>query len=76
MGSTTVAQGTGCGSFKTGHGIRLDVSSSNFPRFDRNSNSGKPASAVTTADFTVAVQTVHHEADHPSFVMLPIIPRS
>lgn len=62
--------------FKTGHGIRLDVSSSNFPRFDRNSNSGKPASAVTTADFTVAVQTVHHEADHPSFVMLPIIPRS
>jgi hypothetical protein len=62
--------------FKTGHRIRLDVSSSNFPRFDRNSNSGKAASAVTAADFTVAVQTVHHAADHPSFVMLPIIPRS
>lgn len=61
--------------FAGGHRIRLDVSSSNFPRYDRNSNSGRPAGAVTAADLVVAVQTVHHAARHPSFVMLPIIPR-
>lgn len=62
--------------FKAGHRIRLDVSSSNFPRYDRNSNSGKAAGSVTTVDFVEAVQTVHHSADHPSFVVLPIIPES
>ena len=62
--------------FKAGHRIRLDVSSSNFPRYDRNSNSGKAAGSVTTVDFVEAIQTVHHSADHPSFVVLPIIPES
>lgn len=57
--------------FRAGHRIRLDVSSSNYPRFDVNPNTGEPlwASAVTR----VAVNTVHHDAGHPSRVTLPLI---
>jgi putative CocE/NonD family hydrolase len=62
--------------FRAGHRIRLDVSSSNFPRYDRNSNSGISAGAVTADDLIAALQTVHHATDHPSFVVLPIIPRT
>jgi putative CocE/NonD family hydrolase len=59
--------------FLPGHRIRLEVSSSNFPRFDRNLNTGQPfgqgAAGVT------AHQTVFHQADRPSAVVLPVIPR-
>lgn len=58
--------------FKAGHRIRLDVSSSNFPRFDVNSNTGEhPALARRTQ---VALNTVHHDARHPSHIVLPVIP--
>jgi putative CocE/NonD family hydrolase len=57
--------------FKAGHRIRLDVSSSNFPRFDRNLNSGKPVAEETEP--IVAVQRVMHDARHPSHLILPII---
>ena len=56
--------------FARGHQIRIEISSSNFPRFDRNPNTGKPA--TSRADFIVATQTVMHDADHPSHVRLPI----
>ena len=59
--------------FKRGHRIRLEVSSSNFPRFDRNPNTGLPVGE--DADFLTATQTILHDADHPSHVILPIIPR-
>ena len=59
--------------FKRGHCIRLEVSSSNFPRFDRNPNTGLPVGE--DADFLTATQTILHDADHPSHVILPIIPR-
>jgi hypothetical protein len=59
--------------FKRGHRIRLEISSSNFPRFDRNSNSGKPFG--TDTKLLSAKQTIFHAADHPSHLVLPVIPR-
>jgi putative CocE/NonD family hydrolase len=59
--------------FRPGHRIRLEVSSSNFPRFDRNPNSGKPFG--TDTELFKATQTVYHTAAHASHVILPVIPR-
>lgn len=59
--------------FKAGHRIRLDVASANFPRWDRNPNTGGPFAADTT--LVAARQTILHDADHPSHVVLPLIPR-
>lgn len=59
--------------FKAGHRIRLEVSSSNFPRFARNPNTGHPVGDDT--ELRTAVQTVLHDAGHPSHIVLPIIPR-
>jgi putative CocE/NonD family hydrolase len=59
--------------FRTGHRIRLEISSSNFPRFDRNPNTGKPFDS--DAELRPAVQTILHDAAHPSCVTLPIVPR-
>jgi putative CocE/NonD family hydrolase len=58
--------------FLKGHKIRLEISSSNFPRFDRNLNTGK--SAADNADFVKATQTIYHDGDHPTALILPIIP--
>lgn len=58
--------------FGVGHRIRLEVSSSNFPRFDRNTNSGGTIADETEADFVVAANTVHHDALRPSALILPI----
>ena len=60
--------------FKEGHRIRLHITSSNFPRFNRNLNSGKPLSEETEADLRVATQTVLHDSAHPSAIVLPVIP--
>jgi hypothetical protein len=59
--------------FLPGHRIRLEISSSNFPRFDRNLNSIRPISEETR--ITKAYQTVFHEARYPSALVLPVIPR-
>jgi len=58
--------------FKKGHRIRLDISSSNWPRFDINPNTGEPLGLSTRT--LKAVNTVHHEAAHPTHIVLPIIP--
>jgi len=58
--------------FLKGHRIRLEVSSSNFPRFDRNLNTGE--SAATSATWAVATNTILHDAAHPSALLLPIVP--
>ena len=60
--------------FKAGHCIRLEVSSSNFPRFDRNLNSGRDP--ATDTEMRIARQTIFHDAQHPSHITLPLIPRS
>lgn len=59
--------------FLKGHRIRLEVSSSNFPRFDRNPNSGKPFG--TDTEMLPATQRIFHDRRHPSHVLLPVIPR-
>ena len=59
--------------FKAGHTIRIYLSSSNFPRFNRNLNTGEPIFGSTK--MVQAKQTIYHDAQHPSAIMLPIIPR-
>jgi len=59
--------------FKAGHRLRLYVSSSNFPRFDRNPNTGE--STVASPRLVKAQQTVYHDAAHPSALILPVVPR-
>ena len=58
--------------FAAGHRIRVDVSSSNFPRLDVNPNTGEPVGAHTHA--VVAHQTVFVDAERASRVVLPVIP--
>ncbi|MBV9546257.1 MAG: CocE/NonD family hydrolase, partial [Chloroflexi bacterium] len=58
--------------FAVGHRIRLDVASSNFPRFDVNPNTGEPVGRHT--HMVVARNTVYADAAHPSRVILPVIP--
>jgi putative CocE/NonD family hydrolase len=61
--------------FKAGHRIRVEISSSNFPTFDRNSNSGKPLVDASPADWFVATQTIFHDNRYPSHIVLPLVPR-
>jgi len=61
--------------FGAGHRIRLEVSSSNFPRFDRNPNTGGVIATTGSDDLVTAVTTIHHDRRHPSHVTLPIIAR-
>jgi putative CocE/NonD family hydrolase len=57
----------------TGHQIRLEVSSSNFPRFDRNPNTG--GEIATETHPITAAQTIFHTDTYPSRLILPLIPR-
>jgi predicted acyl esterase len=55
-----------------GHKLRLEISSSNLPRFDRNLNEGEsPGQLVTSVS---ATNTILHDADHPSALILPLVP--
>ncbi|MDA0822554.1 MAG: CocE/NonD family hydrolase [Proteobacteria bacterium] len=61
--------------FRVGSRIQVDVTSSNFPRRARNTNSGHPILANDTeADIRVATNSVHHCEDHMSFIELPVMP--
>ena len=55
--------------FLQGHRIRVEISSSNFPRFDRNPNTGEPARSE--AEFVLTTQTIWHDEAHPSHIRLP-----
>jgi len=57
--------------FKRGNRIRVDISSSNFPRFDVNPNTGEPLNDHRRT--MVATNTVHHDRQHPSHIVLPVI---
>jgi len=59
--------------FMKGHQIRLEVSSSNFPRYDRNLNGG--GAAATAVNSVLAKQRVFHSMKYPSRLVLPIIPQ-
>ncbi len=58
--------------FRKGHTLRLEVSSSNFPRFDRNQNTGE--NAAVAGKSVPATNTIYHDAEHPSALILPIVP--
>jgi uncharacterized protein len=58
--------------FKQGHRLRIDVTSSSFPRFSRNLNNGEDVG--TSTRMVVAEQTVLHTDVYPSHVLLPVIP--
>jgi putative CocE/NonD family hydrolase len=60
--------------FKQGHRIRLEVSSSNFPRFDRNPNTGHEPFADGETEMRPAMQTVMHDRAFASHLTLPLIP--
>ncbi len=59
--------------FKKGHRIRVDISSSNFPRFDVNPNTGEPLQQHRRT--VTATNTVHYGSEHPSHIVLPFVPR-
>jgi len=58
--------------FLKGHRLRVDITSSHFPEFDRNPNTGEPFGA--SAKVRTAHQTIYHSASQPSYVTLPVIP--
>jgi uncharacterized protein len=57
--------------FKKGHRLRLEVSSSNFPRFDRNLNTGEDS--ATGRKPVSATNTIYHDGEHPSALVLPVV---
>jgi putative CocE/NonD family hydrolase len=61
--------------FAAGNRIRVLVTSSSFPRFDPNPNTGNDPAADTESDLRAARQTVFHDAARPSHVLLPVVPR-
>ncbi len=62
--------------FAKGSRIRIQVASSNFPRYDRNPQSGTPSSRANESDFQVAQQTVFGGVEHPSRIVLPVVPEA
>jgi uncharacterized protein len=58
--------------FLPGHRIRVDITSSHFPQFDRNPNTGEPFG--TTSNIKVAKQTIYHSPAQASHILLPVIP--
>ena len=58
--------------FLKGHRVRVDISSSNFPRFSRNLNTGEDVGTGTRLQ--IAHQTIFHDRDYPSHIILPLIP--
>jgi putative CocE/NonD family hydrolase len=59
--------------FQRGHCIRVEISSSNFPRFDRNPNTGHTFG--TDDEMHAAQQRVYHTSEYPSHILLPVIPK-
>jgi putative CocE/NonD family hydrolase len=63
-----------CQAFKVGHAIRVEVASSAFPKYDRNPNTGEALGQTTT--LAIADQTILHDREHASAVVLPIVERA
>ena len=70
----TIALGDIHHTFRAGSRIEIDVTSSNFPRRARNTNSGNPKLAEDGEDaIRIATNTIHHAPATPSFVELPVL---
>ena len=61
--------------FLPGHRVRVAITSSSFPRFDRNTGTGNPPGVDGENDLVTARQAVFHDAERASHVVLPVIPR-
>ncbi len=61
-----------CQTFLKGHRIRLEIASSAFPKYDRNPNTGEALGKTTRME--AAEETIYHDGDHPSHVILPVVP--
>lgn len=61
--------------FLPGHRISLEVSSSNFPRYDRNTNIGGVITDEASDQVIVATNRVLHGREHPSWLVLPVVVR-
>lgn len=59
--------------FRKDHRLRLEVSSSNFPRFDRNLNNGE--NQALGLNFVTATNTIYHDSEHPSALIVPVVPK-
>jgi putative CocE/NonD family hydrolase len=57
--------------FKPGHRIRIDITSSNFPQFDRNPNTGEPLGS--SSNVRIARQKIHHGGTKASAIILPVV---
>ena len=64
--------GNTCAVFKAGHRIRVEISSSNFPHWDRNTNTGHKLGEDSYIDMIVATQVIFHDFQQPSHITLPI----
>jgi len=68
----TIELGDTATTFLMGHRIRLEVASANFPRFDRNAGIRELPAAATARDARCSRQKIHHDAQHPSSLLLPV----
>ena len=59
--------------FEAGHSLRIEVSSSNFPRFTRNLNTG--GNNYDETEGVVANNNIHHSAEYPSQIRIPVVRR-
>jgi hypothetical protein len=59
--------------FLAGHKLRLEISSSNFPRFDRNLNTG--GNQAHSSQMVKATNTIYHDREHPSALIVPVVPQ-
>jgi uncharacterized protein len=69
----TIDAGVTSNAFLAGHRIRVEISSSNFPRFDRNPNTGGLVADASGKDTRPAKQTVYHEQERYSYALLPVV---
>ncbi len=67
----TIDAGVTGNMFRKGHRIRMEISSSNFPRFDRNPNTG--GAVADAVELRKAKQTIYHDARRRSYVVLPVV---
>ena len=68
----TIDLGATSNVFLAGHKLRIEITSSNFPRFERNTNTGEDPSRSTR--MVKATNTVYHDREHPSALILPVVP--
>ncbi len=68
----TIDAGVTSNVFRAGHRIRVEISSSNFPRFDRNPNTGTPV--ADEKEMRKATQEIYHDQERHSYVLLPVTP--